>query len=70
MEIFTHPMDGFDKAKLIEFLQLTDNQNPLCVIALGYLDDAEKLEKTFKGRELTVPTPRPLEEMLKIVFSY
>lgn len=70
MEIFTHPMAGFDKEKLIEFLQLTDNQNPLCVIVLGYLDDAEKLEKTFKGRELTVRTPRPLAEMLKIVFSY
>ena len=36
-------MAGFDKEKLIEFLQLTDNQNPLRVIALGYLDDAEKL---------------------------
>ena len=65
MGIYTHPMAGFDKTKLVEALQLTDNQNPVCVIALGYLDDAEKLEEPFKGRELTARVRKPLAEIVK-----
>ena len=56
MGIYTHPMAGIDKAKLTEALHLTENQIPLCIIALGYLDDAEKLEEPFKGRELMART--------------
>jgi nitroreductase len=65
MGIYTHPMAGIDKAKLIESLHLSDNQSPLCVIALGYLDDAEKLEEPFKGRELMARTRKPLSEFVK-----
>lgn len=67
MGIYTHPMAGIDKAKLIEALQLTENESLLCVIALGYLDDAEKLEEPFKGRELTVRVRKPLSEMVKAI---
>jgi len=65
MGIYTHPMAGFDKAKLIEALQLTDNESPLCVIALGYLNDADKLEEPFRGRELTARTRKSLSEIVK-----
>jgi len=67
MGIFTHPLAGIDKVKLIEFLHLSDNQSPLCVIALGYLDDAEKLEEPFKERELTPRSRKPLSEIVKVV---
>jgi nitroreductase len=67
MGIFTHPMAGIDKAKLIETLQLTENKIPLCILALGYLDDAEKLEEPFKERELTARTRKPLSEIVKEV---
>ena len=65
MGIFTHSMAGIDKVKLIESLHLNHNQSPLCVIALGYLDDAEKLEEPFKGRELTERVRKPLSEIVK-----
>ena len=65
MEIITDRMAGFNKEKMIEALQLTQHQNPLCIIALGYLNDAEKLEEHFKAREFTARTRRLLAEMVK-----
>ena len=67
MGIYTHPMAGIDKAKLTEVLHLTENQAPLCIIALGYLDDAEKLEEPFKGRELAPRVRKPLSEIAREV---
>ena len=58
-------MAGFNKEKLIEAIQLSDNQNPLWIIALGYLNDAEKLEEHFKAREFTARKRRLLAEMVK-----
>jgi len=65
MGIYSHPMAGIDKAKLIESLKLTENQQPVCVISLGYLDDAEKLEEPFKTRELTARSRKPVSEFAK-----
>ncbi len=65
MDIFTHPMGGFDKAKLSEDMKLTEDKKILCVISFGYLDEAEKLEEPFKGRELTARTRKPLSEFVK-----
>ncbi len=65
MGIHGHIMGGFDKAKLAASLKLTDNQAPVCMISLGYLDDAEKLEEPFKARELTPRTRKPLTEFVK-----
>jgi nitroreductase len=59
MHIYGHPMAGYDKAKLIETLQLGDNQYPGTMIALGYLGDAEQLEEPFKARELTARSRKP-----------
>lgn len=65
MDIFTHPMGGVDKAKLSSELKLSENQKLLCVISFGYLDDADKLEEPFKGRELTARVRKPLSEIVK-----
>lgn len=62
MNIYSHPMAGFDKAKLINDLNLTENQTPVCVIALGFLADAETLEEPFKARELTSRTRKSVSE--------
>ena len=53
MNIYCHPMAGFNKIKLTENLNLSDNQEAFCVIATGFLADAETLEEPFKTRELT-----------------
>jgi nitroreductase len=51
--IYCHPMAGFKKAELIEKLNLTVTEDPVCIFALGYLADPETLEEPFKTRELT-----------------
>ena len=53
MNIYCHPIAGFNKIKLTENLNLSDNQEAFCVIATGFLADAETLEEPFKTRELT-----------------
>jgi hypothetical protein len=43
-----------NKAKTIETLNLdAEKLEPIAFLALGYLDEAEKLEEPFKTRELT-----------------
>lgn len=64
LNIYSHMMGGFDRAKISETLNLTENQLPVAVIALGYLDEAEKLEEPFKTRELTARVRKPLNEFV------
>jgi len=65
MDIITHPMAGFDKTKMTEVLKLSDTENVICVIALGYLDTPEKLEEPFKSRETATRTRKRLDEVVK-----
>jgi nitroreductase len=62
--IFSHVMAGFDKEKIRLSLGLKDSQNPVSIVALGYPDDAEKLEEPFRTRELTPRNRKPLSEIL------
>lgn len=64
MGLHTHPMAGYDKEKLMNNLNLPDNVEPLCVLAVGYLAAADLLEEPFKTRELTPRTRLPLSEVL------
>lgn len=66
MNIYGHVMGGFDANKAIEILDInTEVYEPIVFIALGYLDEAEKLEEPFKSRELTPRTRKPLVEIVK-----
>ncbi|WP_159470112.1 nitroreductase family protein [Dyadobacter sp. 3J3] len=64
LNIYGHMMGGFDRTKISETLGLTENQLPVAIIALGYLDDAEKLEEPFKSRELAARVRKPLNEFV------
>jgi nitroreductase len=64
MGLYGHPMAGFDKVKLSETLELSDDQAPVCIIALGYLGNADQLEEPFKSRELTARTRKPVSEFV------
>lgn len=66
MDIFGHQMGGFDMQKTIETFQIPDDLEPMCFIALGYLDDAEKLEEPFRTRELT---PRKRKALSEFAFA-
>lgn len=52
-EIYGHMMAGFDAAKIKGALQLEEDQKPVCLIALGYLGEAEALEEPYLSRELS-----------------
>ncbi|MEL6656706.1 MAG: nitroreductase family protein [Bacteroidota bacterium] len=50
--IYGHMMAGFDATKTAETLGLSAEQRPVCMIALGYLGEADQLEEPYKSREL------------------
>ena len=64
MDIYGHPMAGFSKDKAKEALQLTDDQEAVCMIALGYLAAPEVLEEPFLTREVTARTRKELKEIV------
>ncbi|MBP7477680.1 MAG: nitroreductase family protein [Chitinophagales bacterium] len=61
LDLYCHPMAGFHKVQLIESLGLSGNQDPICVIAIGYLTEADTLEEPYKTRELTARTRNALD---------
>ncbi len=61
MDIYGHQMGGFDMGKTIERFAVPENMEPVCFIALGYLDEPETLEEPFRTREITPRTRKPLE---------
>jgi nitroreductase len=66
MGIYSHLMGGFSAEKAIETFGIdTEKQEPIVMIALGYLGEAEKLEEPFLSRELAPRTRKPLEEFTK-----
>ena len=64
MNIAAHPMAGFDAAKIKDSFELSEYLKPVAVIALGYLDKADKLEEPFKTRELSSRKRKELSEII------
>ena len=64
MEIYCHPMAGYDQQKFREEFPIDETLVPQCIIALGYLDEAEKLEEPFKTRETTPRSRKPISNLL------
>lgn len=65
MDIYCHPMGGFDKIKLKETLQLSETQEPVCMIAMGYMASPEQLEEPFRSRETAERTRKPIKEFIQ-----
>jgi len=61
MEIYGHMMGGFDMHKAIEAFQIPEDLEVVCFIALGYLDEPEKLEEPFRTREVMPRNRMPIE---------
>ncbi len=64
LDIYGHIMGGFNMEKTIQTFQLDENLEPVAFIALGYLDEPEKLEEPFLTRELTPRTRKPQSEFV------
>jgi nitroreductase len=67
MDIYGHIMAGFSKPHIAEHLALPANEEPICIIALGYLADAELLEEPYKTRELAPRSRKALEEFTTLL---
>ena len=64
MDIYAHVMGGFDKARVTEEFGLGEEYVPVTMIALGFLDNPEKLDEPYRSRELAARERKPVEELL------
>ena len=64
-DIYGHMMAGFDAAQTAALLQLSEEQKPVCMIALGYLGEAEALEEPYKTRELAPRSRHSITEFTR-----
>jgi nitroreductase len=56
-----HQMGGYDRQKAIESLNIPETHEPMVIMAIGYLGDAENLPENLKQRELA-PRERYTQE--------
>ena len=64
MNIYCHPMAGFDKAMLSKMFHLNEDLKPMTVMALGYLGDPNQLDEPYLGREITERSRKSLSELV------
>jgi nitroreductase len=62
--LHVHQMAGFDAAKAQELFGLPDDYEPMTIIAIGYLGEAEALPEDLRQRELAARTRKPLHEFV------
>lgn len=60
-DIYGHLMAGFDPDKIRALLSLSDDVEPVCMGALGYLGDPAQLAEPYQSRELTPRTRKAIE---------
>ncbi|QJX47354.1 nitroreductase family protein [Hymenobacter taeanensis] len=66
LDLYGHFMGGFDRAKTTEVFQLPEGLQPVVIIALGYMGEAELLEEPFLSRE---KAPRARKHHADIAFN-
>lgn len=66
MGLATHPMGGYDKQKVQEIFGLSDDLIQYAIIAVGYQDQADKLEDPVLLRREKAPRQR--KELKDILF--
>lgn len=64
MGIYGHIMGGYNPTKLREMFELTDEEEDVCIIALGFLGSPDTLEEPFHTRELTPRARKAVEEFV------
>ncbi|MBI3135075.1 MAG: nitroreductase family protein [Bacteroidetes bacterium] len=62
--IYTHVLGGYDAVKMAELFNLGGDLVPVYLIALGYLDDHEKLEEPYRTREITPRSRKEISDLL------
>lgn len=65
MDIYAHPMGGFNMHMTREVLQLREDEEVVCFIALGYKGDPNALEEPNRTRETEERTRKNIDEISK-----
>ena len=64
MDIFGHPMGGYDSDKIIEVFEIDPLvYEPVVCIALGYPGDPDELDETQRAKEMAVRTRKGISEI-------
>jgi len=66
-DIYGHEIGGYNREETRALLDLPDYIEDVCFIALGYLDDAEKLEEPYRTREVTPRTRKDLTQFTQML---
>jgi nitroreductase len=64
MGIYVHNMGGFSQSKAREHFSLAEDQEPMTMIAIGYLGDPGTLSEFNQNREAQVQERKPLAELI------
>jgi nitroreductase len=64
MNIYGHLMGGYNPTMLRETVQLSDDEEDVCIIALGFLGAPDQLEEPFRTREITPRSRKAIEEFI------
>jgi nitroreductase len=64
MELFVHQMAGFDVEKAKTLFGIPEGHEPVAMIAVGYLGDADTLPDKLREREMAARSRKPLEEFV------
>lgn len=64
MNVYGHMLGGFHYERTRKVFKLPKHLEPVCFIALGYLDDPENLEEPFRTREVTARVRKKVGEFV------
>jgi nitroreductase len=64
MDIYGHIMGGYAPDKLRETIQLSEDEEDVCIIALGFLGNPDQLEEPFRTREITPRSRKAIEDFI------
>ncbi len=64
MDIYVHPMSGFNPVQMTLIFETPDDILPLCVFAVGRLGNHEDLPEPYDKIELKPRERKPLEEIM------
>lgn len=62
--LYAHPMAGFDPDRARAAFAIPPLFEPMVVVAVGYLGEADQLSDTLRVRELAARTRRPVDEIV------
>ncbi len=64
MRIYGHIMAGYDPAKLRSSFNIPEDEEDICIIALGFLGAPDQLEEPFRTREITPRSRKAVEDFI------